>query len=127
MMLADHACEIVPDQHDMLPTSALQLRANPRPCGQARRQKQAQGTRFGSWSRRTRGKGSYFRVQLLPGKGFPGVNGLDAGQTGRPKRSRGGIVGAIQPRQFRLDGTGHRLAQHAAEIERPESVWHRFG
>ena len=28
MNLADHACEIGPDQHDMLSTSALQLREN---------------------------------------------------------------------------------------------------
>ena len=51
----------------------------------------------------------------------------NSGQTGRAERRGRRIGGATQPWQFRLDSARHRLAQRAAEIERPVSVRHHFG
>jgi hypothetical protein len=57
----------------------------------------------------------YFRVKTCFGS-----IALAARQSRRLERLARGIIGAIQPRQFRLDPARHRLAEHAAEIERPE-------
>src|SRR4051812_5064801 len=65
---------------------------------------------------------------LLPAKRFPGIDRLDARQTCRPQGGgRRRIIGAIQPRQSGQDSAGDRLAEHAAEIDRPESVRHHLG
>src|SRR6478752_10887803 len=64
---------------------------------------------------------------LFPRESLPGVDPVDPGQAGRPECRGSRIAGTTQPRQFRLDSTRNRLAQRAAEVERPVSVRHHFG
>src|SRR6476469_1675991 len=64
---------------------------------------------------------------LFPRESLPSIDPVDTGQAGRPKCRGSRIASTTQPRQFRLDSTRNRLAQHTAEVERPVSVRHHFG
>ena len=64
---------------DMLPRPAFQLRANPGRAGET-------GVKIGAMRGFWRmARPDAHQSRLLPRKGLPGVNSLDAGQTGRPK------------------------------------------
>jgi hypothetical protein len=64
---------------------------------------------------------------LFPREDLFWVDRLAALQTSGLERLPGGIIGPIPPRQFSLDPACHRLAERAAEIERPQTVRHHLG